>query len=226
MTASRYPAAFVLAVLGAALAQAHFPYIVPEADGSSARVVFSDDLNPDTNVAIDKIAGTKLSVRDAAGKETLLEAKKGAGFLIIDVPGSGNRVVHGITEFGVLQKGDSKPFKLVYHPKAILGSATAKEATIGRKTPLEIVAVGAAGKVRFQVLAAGKPAADVDVSVLLPGSGKKAVKTDKSGFTPEFEGGGRYGVNAKHFEATSGDFAGKKYEEVRHYATLVCDIDK
>jgi hypothetical protein len=216
----------LLGVILVATTQAHFPFIVPEADGTSAKVVFSDDLNPDTNVNIEKIANTKLTIRINGGKESSLEWKKGDGFYAVNVPGTGIRVVYGVTDYGVLQKGDTKPFKLVYYPKAVLGVPTAKEATIGEKLPLEIAAIGAFGKIKFQVLASGKPAADVDVSVLLPDLGKKAMKTDKDGFTSEFEISGRYGVTAKLIEAKKGDYSGKKYEEVRSYATLVCDNGK
>ena len=40
-------------LFAAALAQAHFPFIVPDAEGTTAKVVFSDSLAPDTDVAID-----------------------------------------------------------------------------------------------------------------------------------------------------------------------------
>ena len=207
-------------------AQGHFPYILPDDKGTAATVVFSDELKPDSNVNIEKIANTKLVLRDAAGKETPLEWKKGDGVYSLAIPGSGNRVVYGTTDYGVLQKGDAKPFRLVYYPKAVIGTATAKDATVGEKLPLEVVAVGGSGKVKFQVLAAGKPVPNAEVTVIVPGSGKKAVKTDKEGFTPEFDAIGRYGVTAKLFEAKTGDHAGKKYDEVRNYATLVCDVGK
>ena len=126
----------------ASMAQAHFPIIVPDDKGTSAKVVFSDTLDPDTNVDITKLAGTKLTLRDSGGKETAVEWKKGDGFYSLNIPGSGTRVVYGVTDDGVLQQGDAKPFKLTYYPKAILGPATAKEATIGEKRlPLEIVVV-------------------------------------------------------------------------------------
>jgi hypothetical protein len=75
-------------------------------------------------------------------------------------------------------------------------------------------------------LAAGKPVPEAEVTILLPESGKKAMKTDKDGFTTEFDGSGRYGVIAKLIETKSGDHAGKKFEEIRSYATLVCDYAK
>lgn len=213
-------------LLTMSLAQGHFAFIVPEGKGETAKVIFSDDLSPDTNVNIEKIANTKLTLRDAAGKESALEWKKGEGFYAVNVPGSGNRVVYGVTDYGVLQKGEGKPFKLTYCPKAIIGSATAKEATVGEKLEVEILVSGTPGKTRFQVLAVGKPAVEMEVTVILADGMKKPVKTDKEGFTPVFEGSGRVAVIAKRIEAKKGEHGGKTFEETRTYATLVCDIDK
>jgi uncharacterized GH25 family protein len=215
--------AALIGLVAVSAAQAHFPFIVPEGDGSTAKVVFSDDLAPDKNVNIEKIDGTKLTLRDAAGKESPLAWKKGDACYVVSVPGSGPRVVYGVTDYGVLQKGDAKPFRLVYHPKAVIGGAAK---AVGAK--LEIVAEGDAGKTRFRVLAGGKPAADLEVTVMVPDSSKKPekkpVKTDKDGFTPAFAETGRFGVTAKFVDATPGEHAGKKYDEVRNYATLVVDI--
>jgi hypothetical protein len=219
--------AFAIAIFAVSVAEGHFPFIVAEEKGESAKVIFSDQLEPDTNVNIEKLAGTKLALRDAKGKDTPLDWKKGEACYIVAIPGGGNRVVYGVTNYGVLQKGEDKPFMLIYYPKAILGDATAKEATIGEKLPLEIVAVGSPGKTRFQVLVAGKPAANIEVTVMLPGdAGQKPATTDKEGMTPAFEATGRYGVYARHIEMKSGDFGGKQYDAVRSYATLVCDVGK
>ncbi len=214
----------VVGLFAVAVANAHFPFVVPDAKGESAKVVFSDNLEPDTNVNVEKIANTKLTLRDAAGKESPLEWKKADGFYAVNVPGKGDRVVYGVTDYGVLQKGDDKPFKLAYYPKAVIGNASAKP--VGEKLALEVVAEGASGKVRFLVLAAGKPLAESEVTVMLPDGTKKAVKTDKDGYTTAFEGAGRYGVYAKRVEAKAGEHAGKKFEEIRSYATLVCDVAK
>ena len=66
--------------------------------------------------------------------------------------------------------------------------------------------------------------ADAEVTVLLPGEGKKAAKTDKDGYTPAYDAKGRYGVFARVTEAKAGEHAGKKYDETRFYATLVMDV--
>lgn len=218
--------AVVLGLLMAAVAEAHFPFIVAEADGSKAKVVFSDDLSPDAKVDIEKLVNTKLTVRDSGGKDTPLDWKKENGFYQVTLPGSGPRVVYGVSEYGVLQKGDAKPFRLTYLPKALIGAVPAKAAAIGGPLKVEIVPADEGGKVRFQVVHEGKARPETEVTVLVPGGGKKAVKTDKEGFTPAFESSGRYGVFARVTEAKGGEHAGKKYEETRYYATLVVDVGK
>lgn len=216
--------AAALALLTVSLAHGHFPFILPDDKGATVKVVFSDSLEPDKDVNIEKLANTKLTLVDESGKETKLAWTKGDGCYEVAVPGSGTRVVYGVTEYGVLQKGDAKPFKLTYYPKAVIGSASAK--AIGATLPLEVAAAAAAGKVKFQVLAAGKPLAGAEVTIILPDGAKKSVTTAKDGFTPEYTTPGRYGVYAKQVEAKSGDHAGKKYDETRNYATLVCDVPK
>lgn len=216
--------ALIVGLIAVAAARGHFTFVVPDAGGASAKVIFSDDLKPDTSVSVEKIAGTKLTLRDAAGKDTPLELKKGEGCYLVNLPGSGARVIFGTTDYGVMQKGESKPYLLVYHPKALVGDVPAKAAAVGAR--LEVVPAGEPGKPRFRVLADGKPAAEVEVTVLVPGSAKQMVKTDKEGLTPAFAAAGRYGVFARWTEAKAGEHAGKKYEEVRHYATLVADVGK
>ena len=219
---SRFIGSLLVGLFAAGLAEAHFPFIVPEADGASAKVVFSDTLAPDTDVNIEKLAGTKLFLRDSGGKDAPLEWKKGEGFYDVKLPGTGPRVAYGVTEYGVLQKGDAKPFRLVYFPKALVGDAPGK--AIGDPLKVEIVPSSSGEKTRFQVLHGGKPVADAEVTVLLPGEGKKAAKTDKDGYTPAYDAKGRYGVFARVTEAKAGEHAGKKYDETRFYATLVMDV--
>src|SRR3954453_19851468 len=64
--------ACLLALALGTTAGAHFVFIVPDKDGSAARVVFSDDLSPDENVPVSKIAGTKLTLRAGDGKPAAL----------------------------------------------------------------------------------------------------------------------------------------------------------
>jgi hypothetical protein len=212
-----------------ATASAHFPFLVPDGP-SKGKAVFSDTLKPDNvGVPVDKIAGAKLVVLDN-GKATdltwVLDQK--ANCYNFEVPGSGSRIVVGTVDYGVLQRGDIKPFRLRYYPKAIFGEIPAeKMATAGDRVPLEIVPVVDGGKLRFKAVAGGKPLAKAEVTVLVPGEEKsKVVTTDETGLTSRFEKTGTYGAHTRQVEEKLGEQDGKKYEEVRHYATLAVVFGK
>lgn len=219
---SRAFGSLLVGLLAAGASQGHFPFILPDESGAAAKVVFSDSLAPDPDVKIEKLESTKLFLRDDSGKDPALEWKKGDACLEVKVPGKGLRTVYGVTEYGVLQKGDAKPFRLVYFPKAIVGGSAAK--AVGDPLKVEIVPATANGKTRFQVLLGGKPVPDAETTVLVPEKDKQMVKTDREGFTPAYEAKGRYGVYSRVTEAKAGEYAGKKYEESRYYATLVVEV--
>lgn len=206
------------------LAQAHFVYLIPHADGKSVQLVFSDKLAPDKSVPIAKVAATKVTQRHG-GKDSVLKTETVGNALQANLAGDGLKVLFGHTDYGVVQKGESKPFRLHYHPKAIIGDAFAKDATIGKEAPIEIVPVRDEKRVKFLVLADGKPLADAEVFVRKPNAeANETVKTDAKGFTPAFTEAGRYGVVARLLIVKQGEHNGKKYDEIRHYATLVVDV--
>jgi hypothetical protein len=210
-------------VFGAALttARAHFIWIIPEAD-NKARVVFSDALAPDGNVDIKKISRTKYFVRNAAGKVTPIAATLGENAYLISLLSDDARIVAGVCDYGVLQRGDSKPFHLIYTAKLLLQPIDAKPLD---ELPLEIVPVSSDAR-RFVVLYKNKPAPDAEVVILPPeGAKETTLKTDAQGeFTIADLKPGTYGFRARHIAASSGEQGGKKYEEVRTYATLVMKL--
>jgi len=208
-------------------ASAHFPYIVPEGP-NKARVVFSDTLKADDKVPVDRLANLKLRlVTGDKAEDAPKTLDKKANVYRVDVPGEAARVVAGTLDYGVLQRGDAKPFLLKYHPKAVFGAWDNTTAAAGKTVPLEVTPVADGGKVRFVVTLNGKPVAKAEVSVMVPGEEKpKAVVTDEAGATESFDKAGPYGVQAKHAEAAGGEVDGKKYAEVRHYATLVVTVGK
>ncbi|MFO0807518.1 MAG: hypothetical protein U0746_02750 [Gemmataceae bacterium] len=218
---NRLRTATLALVVATAAARAHFVLIVPDAKvPGKVAVVFSDTLGPDESVEIAKIAGLKLTCRDVTDAATAVEHKTESHALTAMLPGKGPRLVSGRVEYGVMQRGDDKPFLLVYHPKALVGGSSA---TLGESAPVELVPAGEPGQPRLRFLAAGKPVADVEVTIMKTDGPSEKVKTDKDGRTPVLSIVGRYGAWAKHSEAKSGELGGKKYAEVRHYATLVAD---
>jgi N-acetylneuraminic acid mutarotase len=216
---------FALLVAGMAVttARAHFVYVVPAKDGSAATVVLSDDLEPDDGVSMANVAGLKLFVRDLTGTDTPAEVTAGPHSLAAKLAGTGPRVAFGSVTFGVRQRGEEKAFLLIYHPKALVGPVPADKAGVGEKLLAELLPVTEDGKVRFRLVAGGKPVADAEVSVLKPDGSKAKVKTDKDGLTDAVEGKGRFGAWARVVLSKSGEHDGKKYAEVRHYPTLVFD---
>jgi uncharacterized GH25 family protein len=218
-------AVFVAAAL---TAHAHFVFVVPDPkDPAKAVIVFSDALDTDDAVGIEKLATMTLTCRDAASKDAAVEYKANKHDLSATVPGTGPRVVFGTLHYGVMQKGDSKPYLLAYHPKAVLGAVASDKLTLGEKVlPVEIVPVVSGSDVKFKFLAAGKPVANAEVTVIKPGGGKAKSKTDKDGLTEAFPAMGRYGAWAKSIVAKPGEHGGKKFDEARHYATLVTEFPK
>src|SRR5687768_944205 len=131
----------LLVAIGAA--HAHFPFLVPDGP-DTGKAVFSDSLKPDTaGVPVDRIASTKVVVlQEGKGVTVPLTLDKTANCYTFAVPGSGPRIVLGTTDYGVLQRGESKPFLLRYYAKAVFGGLPAADkATIGANVPLELVPV-------------------------------------------------------------------------------------
>jgi uncharacterized GH25 family protein len=221
---------FLLTLLAAALmsagAFAHFVFIIPHNEGASVQVVFSDTLEPDENVDIAKIAGLTLTGRFADGKHAPVPCKKGHHCLVAELGLVDPRVVFGSLDYGVIQRGENKPYLLKYHPKAVLPGTDEKMATLGEKAAVELVPVLTREGLHLKFLAAGRPVPEAEVTVLKPDGTKEKVLTDKDGRTKPFSKTGRYGAWARYTEAKSGEHHGKKYEEVRHYATLVVETQR
>lgn len=210
-------------VISAAAARAHFPFLIPEPGGASARLVMSETLSPDPDVGIEILSGIKLWMRDRDGKETPLTAAAKANFMAVELPGQETRVVRGLADLGVMSRG--KPHVLVYHPKTILGDPFATSTVVGGSVPVELIPVRADKGFRLKLVAGGKPVADKEVRVLTPDGEEEDYPTDAHGLTPVFTESGRYGAWARHWVDESGERGGKTYEQVRHYATLVFDAD-
>lgn len=220
--------ALFVGLAATAVAQAHALYVVPDsADPAKAVVVFSDTLDPDANIkdaTWKKLDSLKLTARAADGNATDVKCERGEHCLKAIVP-AGTKVVSGYINYGVSTRGE-KPALIHFYPKAIVGAIPADGGKIGDAVGLEIVPKVEGGKVRFQVLAAGKPVAGASVGVMLPGKkdAKGDVTTDEQGFTTAFDGTGRYGVTIRHVEPKAGEVGGQKYDQVTHVATLVADV--
>ncbi len=150
----RSAAAALLLALAALTAQAHFVFVVPDAkDPAKALVVFSDDLDPDENVGVEKLATLKLTCRDASGKDVAVEHKAGKHELTAALPGSGPRVVLGTLNYGVIGPDGRTTARLVYDHRVMDGGTIAR--ALGRLDEVlngemmdELTEIGRAGAVR------------------------------------------------------------------------------
>lgn len=224
-------AALALLILSAS-ASAHFVFIVPADDGGHVTVFFSEQLDPDPDVPIDEIAGrTVLVAISAAGRASPLECTRRGNALESAPLPAATAAVGGVTRYGVVQAAHTanKPALLVYYPKAIVraGSKTG-ERILSDRAPLEIVPGERDGRPALRVFYNGQPAAGVACAVLQPGQHEAARGTaDADGFVPgPFDKPGRVAVWARFIEKKSGELDGRKYDEVRHYATLTLAIEK
>lgn len=217
-----WPLSLIGLLVTAFAVDAHFLWIIP--DGSNkAKVIFSDNLEPDEPSLLEKVAHTELWLRNPAGKETKLAWKQGKDAFLVEVPGEGNRTIGGICNYGVLTRGE-KPFLLHYYPKLIVGDALTPQPWA--KLPLDITPRQTKEGLFFQVLFQGKPAAKAEVVILAPGADKgESLTTDDKGEVKAAKVlKGRYAVRARHLETKEGEHGGKRYGEIRHYATLVMDV--
>ncbi len=216
------PQRFLSLFLFAAALQAHFIWVLPEAGQGKAVVFLSEELKPDEGVRPDYVKNAKLVLRDAAGRETALALTKDSDAYTADLP-AGGRLIHGVLDLGFTQRGPSKPHLLLYYPKTILGEAFDGQTQVGSQAPVELVPLGKPGEVRLKLLGRGKPVPQAEITVILPDGQQAKLKTGDNGETEVIAATGRFGAWARFWEPLGGEREGKKYEETRHYATLVFD---
>lgn len=198
---------------------AHFVYLVPAKDHRSVQVVFSENLEPDAEVPIQRIAGIQLTATGSDQKANEIRHETAKDFLKANLP-EGTQVVRGSVTYGLLSRPNTKPALLIYHPKALL-NPVAKEP---EKTPvIEINPVPDGPQTRFQVLSKGKPVSDAEVVLVGPDGTSQKLPTGPDGKTKAVALQGRYAAWTKQVEPKAGEHEGKKYEEIRHYATLVAE---
>lgn len=213
----------------AATARAHFIFIVPDKDGTSAQVIFSDNLEPDDPKLLAKIGKTAYHVRDAEGKAAPIKATTAADAIKLTNLAKGPQLVSGVCNYGVLARGNTDPFLLNYYATAVVGDPAAAAAATKLHAPWEVLPLQIApGQGGYTVLWQGKPVADAEVAAIIPGQEKPfTAKTDAKGrFELPAGAAGRIGLRARHIEKKDGKHDDKEYKEVRHYSTLVFDLPK
>ncbi|MFO0865441.1 MAG: hypothetical protein U0744_12450 [Gemmataceae bacterium] len=216
---NRWIASLTVCLMTWTAASAHFVFVVPEKNApQKSIVVFSDTLEPDEAVAIEKIDKLTLNVLDKAGKTNKAELTKQAHSLAVN-KADGAVVIYGSVPYGVLQKGKTNPYLLSYHPKRVFGP-------VRFAAPVEGATFEIVGRPegKFRVLYQGKPVAKSEVASITPKGNDKGVTDDSGDFAVDCTEPGVYALRAKHIEAKAGEADGKKYDETRHYATLVFEV--
>ncbi len=204
----------------AAPASAHFLWVVPQADGSTAHVIVSETLTADARVDIDIVSGASLLWRDAGGADRPMTLSRQGYVLTTALPGA-EGLVHGHVDFGVRPSGQ-RAYRLHYYPKTIVGDPFARNTAIDGR-PIDIVAVGRPGALRFKVLIDGQPASAVDVNLLQPDGTEVTVQTDSDGLTGPLAARGRYAGWARYVQPVKGTLRGTAFDQTRHYTMVVLD---
>jgi hypothetical protein len=125
-------------------------------------------------------------------------------------------------EYGVVERGQAEPVLIVHHPRVGLGPVPAAPRRSADPQALEITPLARSGGLAFVVTAAGKPVGSAQVVVQVPEEKRpRVVQTSADGTTPTFEKAGRYSARVYRVEPKAGEFKGRAYKQVRHYATLV-----
>lgn len=204
----------------------HFVFVVPEADGTTSRIIMSETLTADDDVNVAIIKDAHFHLRELDGTEKPLTYEPvDAKHLRMATPGKGTRVIHGKVDLGVTTRGAVSHI-LVYYPKTVLGDSFDPRTVIGPAAPVELVPVAKHGKhgARLKLLVEGKSRPEAEVTLIHPDDASEKVMTDKDGLTPPLTAAGRYGAWARYWEEKSGTRDEKAYSQIRHYATLVFDL--
>jgi Protein of unknown function (DUF3386) len=217
--------AALIGALGTGRAEAHFLFvrILPPAEGGrAAEVYFSELADAGDPRFLDKIAATQLWLQKTPGTFEPLTVHRAPDRLRAWVPASGSLVVVGRCDYGVLARPKQTPFLLRHFPKALAGNPTElnRMKPHGR-LPLEVVATCDGDQLRLVALKDGQPvprAEFVTVDASLANTRLTADAAGGAAWKPLAPG--VYAVYTRDTRKESGEAGGKKYEEIRDFATV------
>jgi hypothetical protein len=215
-------------ILGAARAEGHFLFVrvLPAAEGGrAAEVYFSELAEAGDPRFIDKIAGTQLWLQQTPGEFKPLTVHKAPDRLRTWLPVSGSVVVVGACQYGVLARPQQTPFLLRHFPKAVAGvpDELNRMKPYG-KLPLEVVATCAGDGVRLIALKDGKPLPRAEFVTVDRELANSKLTADAEGIaTWKPPAAGAYAIYTRDTRKESGEANGKKYKEIRDFATVAFD---
>src|SRR5262245_26279351 len=219
------PLLVLVPTLHAGRADAHFLFvrILPPAEGGrAAEVYFSELAEAGDPRFLDKIAKTELWLQKASGQFEPLKVHRGYDRLRAWVPESGSMVVVGRCDYGVLGRPKQTPFLLRHFPKALAGTPDELNKLLPYgKLPLEVVATFDGDGVRLVALRDGKPVPKAEFVTVDQSLANVKLTADEHGrATWKPPAAGVYSVYTRDTRKESGQAGGKKYEEVRDFATV------
>ena len=224
-----------LLLLQAAVAQAHFIWIDarPGADGKPRpEVYFSETPTPGEADLLDKVAQTKAWLRLESGTRIPIDLKKSSK---VDLPAwvgeqpvAGPASLEADCDYGVFSRG-KKPMLLHYYAKHLsdLDETNWPRLCLAEALALDLVPHQTPGGLTLTALWRGKPTADVEVVVHLPGSDEpQKLVTDATGKVTILPAtAGRLAARARLVEADrKGQHQGKPYDGALHYSTLTMEL--
>lgn len=216
-----------IAILWTQSASAHFLWLLTGSEKAPGKVqvYFGEAAEPDDPALLDKVAKAEVWSVGGRGEPKLLALTKAEDSLQAELTGSALLSPLILRHsYGVLSKGDSEPFLLMYYgktyPFALPG--TWQAVNDDKRLPLEIIPQADGSSTVLKVTWNGKPQAGLTVTVVGPGiESKLEGTTDEAGtFRCELPIAGTFSIRAKHTEATAGKLDDKEYKSVRHYSTL------
>jgi hypothetical protein len=220
----RFAASLLFLIVAAMPARAHFLWLLPDDGGKpGVRMVFSDKLAPDDAKFLDYIRKAEVFACGGDGKAVAVKTAQVKDALVPEL--TSPCVVAARVK--IVSARGKMPALIVYHAKTWVGEAKPSPAMMKAAAgtlDFDLALDGAAGK--LIVTWKGKPVAGAEVTLALPGSDEGIdLKTEADGTIAikKTARPGLYGIRAKHVVARPGEFEGKKYDEERHYATLVFD---
>jgi hypothetical protein len=212
-------------LLPAGPAEAHFLFIriLPPAEGGrAAEVYFSELAEAGDPRFIAKIARTELWLQKSPGKFEALKVHKSPDRLRAWVPETGSLLVVGRCDYGVLARPKQTPFLLRHFPKALAGSpAELNKLQVHGKLPLEIAITLEGEKLRLVALKNGKPVPRAEfVTVDERLANVKLTANEQGEATWKPPATGVYSIYTRDTRTEAGEFGGKKYVEIRDFATV------
>ena len=188
--------------------------------GRAVEVFFSEKAEAGDPRFIGKVSGTQLWMQRDPGKFFPLKSYLGTDRLRAYLPADLSVSVTGYCEYGVLER--EVPFLLRYYPKAIAGSIADVNAFMPNdNSTLEIVPTVSSDSISLVLLDHGKPVPDVVFTTIDDYLNNVELKANREGqVTWKPTGSGYYCVYTKVVRQNAGELAGKKYQEIREFATL------